>query len=389
MTGSNNAALVPASDSLLDAAPPVLVELLAQAGITINGNQPWDIQIKDEAAYDRVLTKGALGFGEAYVEGLWDCERPDELITRLLRHNVHDSLRGWARLRLWKGLLTYRLFQPRFYRSLRQGVRHRLEPGARLFETMLDPSMSYSSAYWASAITLEQAQKHKLDMICKKLQLKEGEWLLDIGCNWGGLAQYAAEHYGVAVTGITSSPEQLQHARKRCAGLPVNIELLDYRELNGCFDKIACIGMLEQEQPANYAFLFDNLSNLLSDQGLLLLQTIGSNANTHHCDPWFDKYILPERRLLSAMQLTSSIEKRFVIEDWHSLGHDYDRTLMSWWENFEAAWPQLRDEYDESFYRMCKYYLHSCAGLFRSRRGHLWQLVMSKPQRRHHYRSLR
>ena len=378
-----------ATNSPVRAAPPVLVELLGETGIRFNGDQTWDIQVRDEALYNRILGKGSLGFGEAYMDGLWECEHLDELFTRLLRHDINDRIRGWTRMRLLAGWLRNRILNPQSYQRAFHVGEHHYDIGNDVFEAMLDTSMSYSCGYWANADTLEQAQQHKLDLICKKLELKEGEWLLDIGCGWGGLARHAAEHYGVAVTGITVSREQLRLARERCTGLPVNIELMDYRDLNGSFDKIVSVGMFEHVGPKNYPIYFDTVQRLLADDGLFLLHTIGDYTTGHNTDPWIDKYIFPNSKLPSATQIAGGLEDRFIIDDWHSFGADYDRTLMAWWDNFDAAWPQLKDDYDGRFYRMWRYYLMSCAGLFRSRQGQLWQLVLSKRRRSQIYRSLR
>ena len=128
---------------------------------------------------------------------------------------------------------------------------------------------------------------------------------------------------------------------------------------------------------------------MLADQGLFLLHTIGDYTTTRATDPWMEKYVFPNGKLPSARQLTEVLERRFVIEDWHNFGPDYDRTLMAWWANFDAGWPRLRNRYDSRFYRMWKYYLLSCAGFFRARQGQLWQLVLSKRQRSATYRSVR
>jgi cyclopropane-fatty-acyl-phospholipid synthase len=254
---------------------------------------------------------------------------------------------------------------------------------------MLDSSMSYSCAYWARADNLEQAQRDKLDLICRKLELKPGEHLLEIGCGWGGLARHAATHYGVRVTGVTVSREQRKLALERCAGLPVDIQLLDYRAVQGHYDKAVSVGMFEHVGTKNYPAYFETAHRVLKEDGLFLLHTIGSHTTSNRVDPWIDRYIFPNGKLPSAMELAAHVEGLFLIEDWHNFGPDYDRTLMAWWKEFEAAWPRLSGKYDERFHRMWKYYLHCCAGFFRSRQGQLWQLVLSKRERPGTYRSLR
>jgi cyclopropane-fatty-acyl-phospholipid synthase len=147
--------------------------------------------------------------------------------------------------------------------------------------------------------------------------------------------------------------------------------------------------MFEHVGHKNYREYFDVVRNLLSDEGLFLLHSIGSSLTSGCTDPWIDKYIFPNGQLPSARQLTDALEGRFIIDDWHNFGRDYDHTLMAWKENFDLAWPQLAQRYDQRFYRMWTYYLMSSAGLFRSRQGQLWQLVLSKRRRSEVYRSLR
>ena len=370
-------------------APRVLRELLAGTGIRFNGDRPWDIQVLDGSLFRRVLTKGSLGFGEAYMDGLWDAYAMDECFSRLLSRDIEQKIGHETRLRLLVEVIRQSLLNPQTKRRAFQVGEQHYDIGNDVFEVMLDPTMSYSCGYWQNADALNQAQLAKLDLVCRKLELKPGERLLEIGCGWGGLAKYAAEHYGVHVHGITVSKEQRRLAQERCRGLPVTIELIDYRDLRGTFDKVASIGMFEHVGPRNYAVYLDTVLRLLADQGLFLLHTIGTYRTQSYTDPWIEKYIFPNGKLPSARQLTNAIEARFLIEDWHNFGPDYDRTLMAWWHNFDAAWPTLERKYGERFRRMWKYYLMSCAGFFRSRQGQLWQLVLSKRQRIPIYRSVR
>jgi len=374
--------------------PRLLIELLEGTGVSIDGNGPCDIQVHDAETYRRVLTRGSLGFGEAYMDGLWDCQQLDSMFTRLHRAGISERIRTLPRLRVllstlsgiagdW--LINYQ--SPR--RAFRIGERH-YDIGNEIFEAMLDPTLSYSCAYWAHAENLEQAQRDKLDMICRKLELEPGERLLDIGCGWGGLARHAAQHYGVEVFGITVSREQLTLARERCAGLPVTLELMDYRDLRGRYDKIASVGMFEHVGPKNYTSYFDTVRRLLAEDGLMLLHTIGDSATSHSNDPWINKYIFPSSKLPSAQQIAEAIEPDLVIRDWHEFGADYDRTLMAWWTNFNRSWSSLQTATcDERFYRMWKYYLHCCAAGFRSGQMQLWQIVLTRRGARTDYHSIR
>jgi cyclopropane-fatty-acyl-phospholipid synthase len=209
------------------------------------------------------------------------------------------------------------------------------------------------------------------------LNLEPGMRVLDIGCGWGGAAKFAAERYGVKVVGITVSQEQEKAARELCQGLPVEIHLQDYRDINGVFDRVYSIGMFEHVGYKNYSTYMRVVVDRLKKDGLFLLHTIGANASYISNDAWVERYIFPNSMLPSQQQIAAAIEGKFVIEDWHNFGPDYDKTLLHWWKNFENHWNSLKDNYDERFYRMWRYYLLTFAGAFRARHNQLWQIVMS------------
>lgn len=363
--------------------------ILQPADIHFDGYRPWDIQVNDERLFRRVLTGGSLAFGEAYMDGWWNSKAMDQLFTRLLRlqldrkvNHLSPMISGvsWARHH-WFNLQSIK-------RAFHVGEQH-YDIGNDLFEKMLDPTMSYSCGYWAHSNTLEQAQLAKLHLICRKLELEPGMKLLEIGCGWGGLAEVAARDYGVEVVGVTISSEQKWLAEKRLAGLPVEIRLQDYRELQGQFDRVVSVGMFEHVGVKNYQAYFSKAAELLREDGLFLLHSIGTARAAPHTDPWIDKYIFPNGYIPALTQILPQMEPHFVVEDLHNFGPDYDRTLMAWWENFERGWPELKMRYDDRFYRMWKYYLMSCAGFFRARQGQLWQFVLSRHHGRKEYLSLR
>ncbi|CAI0970708.1 Cyclopropane-fatty-acyl-phospholipid synthase [Serratia quinivorans] len=353
----------------------IVEELLFAAGIAINGNRACDIKVHNPALFKRILQEGSLGFGESYMDGWWDCERLDALFTRVLQAGVDERLP--KNLSDIARIAYTRLFNLQSRKRAWQVGKEHYDIGNDLFRAMLDPYMQYSCGYWKEAETLEQAQLAKLKMICEKLQLKPGMSLLDIGCGWGGLAQYAAENYGVTVHGVTISAEQQKLAQERCAGLDVEILLQDYRDLNRQFDRIVSVGMFEHVGPKNYDTYFRVAARNLKPDGLFLLHTIGANQTNLHVDAWINKYIFPNGCLPSVRHIAEASEGRFVMEDWHNIGADYDRTLMAWYENFKQAWPMLSEGYSERFERMFTYYLNACAGAFRSRDIQLWQVLFS------------
>ncbi|HDG1692887.1 TPA: cyclopropane fatty acyl phospholipid synthase [Kluyvera georgiana] len=351
-------------------------ELLQQADIKINGSRPWDIQVHHADFFKRVFQQGSLGFGESYMDGWWDCDRLDVLFYKILKGKLDKQMPGNLKdiLRI-AGARLFNLQSRR--RSWIVGKEH-YDIGNDLFARMLDPHMQYSCAYWREADTLEQAQNAKLKMICEKLQLKPGMRLLDIGCGWGGLAAYAAQHYGVSVDGVTISQEQQKMAQQRGEGLDITILLQDYRDLDKTYDRIVSVGMFEHVGPKNYDTYFSVVDRCLKKDGLFLLHTIGSNESGVNVDPWINKYIFPNGCLPSIRQIASVSEKRLIMEDWHNFGSDYDKTLMAWHQRFNDAWPELALRYTPRFRRMFNYYLCACAGAFRARDIELWQVLFSR-----------
>ncbi len=354
----------------------IVSEMLGRACININGTTPGDIQVKNPDFFKRVLQEGSLGLGESYMDGWWECDRLDVFFTKVLRaglenqlpHHLKDTLR----------IAAARLVNLQSKKRAWIVGKEHYDLGNDLFSRMLDPWMQYSCGYWKEADNLVDAQQAKLKMICEKLQLTPGMKVLDIGCGWGGLSEFAARHYGVSMTGVTISAEQQKMAQARCEGLDVTILLQDYRDLDQRFDRIVSVGMFEHVGPKNYDTYFSVVDRNLKPDGLFLLHTIGSNRTNHNVDPWINKYIFPNGCLPSVRHIAEASEGRLVMEDWHNFGADYDKTLMAWFERFQAAWPEIASNYSERFKRMFTYYLNACAGAFRARDIQLWQVMFSR-----------
>ena len=351
-------------------------ELLSRAGIQVNGPSASDIQVKNPDFFKRVLQEGSLGLGESYMDGWWECDRLDVFFTKVLRAGLEKQLPRHLKDTL--RIAGARLFNLQSKKRAWIVGKEHYDLGNDLFTRMLDPQMQYSCAYWKDAERLEDAQIAKLRLICEKLQLKPGMRVLDIGCGWGGLAQFMAQNYAVSVVGVTISAEQQKHAQQRCLGLDVDIRLQDYRDLNDQLDRIVSVGMFEHVGPKNYDTYFTVVDRNLKPDGLFLLHTIGSRRTDHNVDPWIDRYIFPNGCLPSVRQIANASESHFVMEDWHNFGADYDKTLMAWYERFLASWPEIADNYSERFKRMFSYYLNACAGAFRARDIQLWQVVFSR-----------
>jgi cyclopropane-fatty-acyl-phospholipid synthase len=374
-------------------AESVMRDLLSQAAIEINGRDPWDIKVRDEALYSRVLANGSVGLGEAYMEGWFDCERLDEFFARVVRCRLSEKLPLSMNVALLAAKSKLQNRQTR--RRARQVAEVHYDLPVEVFEATFDSRLTGSCGYWKDARCLDEAQDAKFDLICRKLGLRAGQRVLDIGCGWGAFMGFAAERLGARCTGVTISREQVDYATKRYAGLAVEPRLEDYRDVkDGPFDHIASMGMFEHVGPKNYRLYFERVRRLLKEDGLFLLHTIWANE-PYPIDPWIDKYIFPNGALPTVGQIATAVHALFIIEDVHNLGADYDKTLMAWNDKFQsnraavAALMSRMGRPGERFCRMWEYYLLSCAGGFRSRQMSVGQFVLSPHGVRGGYRSAR
>lgn len=356
--------------------------LLSLADVGVNGPRPWDIQVKDERFYRRVLVHGPMGLGESYMDGWWDCERLDELFYRILANRLDTKVR--YALEVVIAQLVSRVLNLQTRAGSRKIAEHTYQLTPDLYLAFLDPYNQYTCGYFKDTEDLDKAQEQKLDLICRKLRIGPKDRVLDIGCGWGGFAKFASEHYGCHVTGITIATQQMQFAADFCKGLDTTFLLLDYRDLDTeqyrkKFDKILICGMIEHVGYKNYRNILRIVNSCLSDGGLFLLHTIGGNRSTTAMDtnPWMARYIFPNSMLPSLSQLANAMEGLFIVEDIHNFSAHYDKTLMAWCRNFEKNWPSIEQQFDQRFYRMWRYYLLACAGGFRARDTQLWQFVLS------------
>ena len=356
-----------------------MAEIFSLAGIEIGGSHPWDLQVHNGRFYEALLSQGSLAAGESYMDGWWDAEALDELCTRVHRSGISGKVGEWTTL--WLALKARVLNRQRKSRSVAVAHEH-YNLGNDIYQAMLDHRwMQYTCGYWKGAATLDQAQENKLDLICRKLQLQPGMKVLDLGGGFGGLAHFIAANYYCSVVSYNISAPQVAFGRERCGQLPVRFEEKDYREAvreAGDFDRVVSVGLCEHIGQKNYRSFLELAHELLKPGGLFLVHTIGGNASYTCTDAWIDKYIFPNGVVPSVSQLGEAMEGLWIMEDWHNFGSDYDKTLMAWWQNFDRAWPTLRQKYGDRFYRMWKYYLLGSAGGFRSRKLQLWQLVLSK-----------
>lgn len=356
-------------------------ELLAPAGVTVNGSEPWDIRVHRESFFRRAL-HGSLGFGESYMDGDWDCEQLDELVARLTRARLWERVRSDARTLLH--VAAARTMNIWSRRSVSRKVAPHYNLGNDLFETILDTEhMAYTCAYFRDEhTTLEEAQTAKIELVCDKLDVQKGTRLLDIGCGWGGLAKYAARHRGAEVVGVTLSRDQAELGSERCRGLPVEIRTMDYRDVHGSFDRVASVGCLEHVGHRNHRTYFQKIHDCLPERGHAVVQTIGTDETAPLVGGFIDKYVFPLVNPPSIEQIGKAINGLFVLEDVQNIGPHYDPTLMEWNRRFQAAWSRLEPRYGHllggRFRRMFEFYLMGCAGYVRGRGAQVWQLVLAK-----------
>jgi cyclopropane-fatty-acyl-phospholipid synthase len=359
----------------MNLAQTLLEKLLAPVDIRINGGRAWDIRVHNDAFHRKVLSQGALGLGEAYLDGWWSTGDLEEVAHRLLGGGLERRLKPIYDLAT--DVITRAQNQQTRGRSLRVAERH-YNLGNDLFGEFLGRYKNYSCGYFVGTEDLDVAQEKKMDLICRKLDLKPGDHLLDVGGGWGDIARWAAEKYGCRVTSINISEEQMRFAREHCAGLPVEIVRRDYRDLTGQYDKIAVIAMLTHVGYKNYRSFMEIAHRCLKPGGVMLIESVGGNISTTHCDPWTDKYIFPGGMIPSLAQFGRVFEGLFVLEDLHNFSQSYVHTLRAWNARFQAAWPRLAQRYDERTRRMFEYFFLTVAGAFRARDLQHWHILLTR-----------
>ncbi|ODM89429.1 Cyclopropane-fatty-acyl-phospholipid synthase [Orchesella cincta] len=350
------------------------------------------VKINNVGVFPLIANRGSLGVGEEYMNGGWEVLGTDadvsEVFYRLLVSNTFDWY--FHPLNRFLYYLEFKAFNLQTRGRAFQIAEKHYDLGNDFFESFLDPWMQYSSAYWAKADNLNDAQLHKLELIAKKLDLKPGMRVLDVGCGWGTLCKYLAENYGVDCVGISVSKEGIKYAKKTCEGLKVDLRLQDYRELDEKFDRIVSIECLFHLGRHNHNKFFKIMNKCLKDDGILLLQVIGTNhKNMLQSDPFTHKYTFPNTYLPYYRELTKETEGLFIIEDWHSLGLDFAKTWDAWQERFQHNWETIKEQYDERFYKLWNYNISYASAAFKSRKVQLWQIVFSKDGLKREYRAAR
>ena len=352
------------------------------------------VVIRSVAVYRDILSNGLVGAGEAYMRGRW-CSTDLVTVVRILSANLtamQSRSSVWSSLNECIASVVHRFFRNNSYTNSRLNIAAHYDLGNDFFRLFLDSSMMYSSAIFPSETsTLEEAATYKLEHICQRLQLKPTDHLLEIGTGWGGMAIYAAQHYGCRVTTTTISKEQYNYAcdAVKKAGLEDRVTLLldDYRDLEGQFDKLVSIEMIEAVGHRYYQQYFTSCGRLLKDDGLMLIQAITVPDQryelTKKSTDFIQQYIFPGGELpciqVMTKHLTEDSDLQVVAID--DITRDYANTLAVWRERFFERLEDVKVQgFDDIFIRMWDFYLAYCEGGFRERTISTVQMVMAKPR---------
>ena len=349
-------------------------------------HDPLIVRLHNNKTVRALVLNAELAFGESYMNGNLTIQDDDlQGLMSIVTRNYHSRQSVW-----WQRPI--RLLR-RFFRHLsqintpfvaRRNVAHHYDLSGALYDLFLDGDRQYSCGYFMSSDeTLEQAQRHKKEYIGRKLLLKPGMRVLDIGCGWGGLAITLARQYGVSVLGVTLSKEQHAVATKRVqdAGLSdlIDIRLMDYRMVQGTFDRIVSVGMFEHVGLPGYDAYFGTIRDLLAPRGVALVHTIGRSAPPDGTNPWIAKYIFPGGYVPSASEVISAIEKQGLwLDDLEIWRMHYAHTLHHWFERFSARADDASALYDERFVRAWKFYLAASEQTFRHARQGVFQFQLSR-----------
>ena len=351
-----------------------------------------EIRIHDWDSYRQMMTGGALGAAEAYMDGAWDS--PDLVaVVRFFAANV-DAMRALEGAAAWLAKPALKALHAMNRNSLngsRRNIAAHYDLGNDFFSLFLDPTMMYSSAVYPSAeASLEEASLHKLDLLCQQLELQPGDHLLEIGTGWGGMAIFAARNYGCRVTTTTISQEQFNHAREQVSALgledQVTVLCEDYRKLEGKYDKIVSIEMIEAVGHNFYSNYFQRCSQLLKPTGKMVIQAITiadqRYAAARDSVDFIQRYIFPGGSLPSVAVIADHLARDTDMQMTHlrDITRDYALTLANWRERFMAAQSRVSEMgFEQSFIRMWEFYLAYCEGGFRERVISTVQLAFAKP----------
>ncbi|MBN9885946.1 SAM-dependent methyltransferase [Salipiger abyssi] len=347
-----------------------------------------NVTLKDDGIIRELALRPVLALGEGYMDGRIEVP-PQELydfVALLVRNQAQGRMPAWFNIaHALRGWLRGVAQRNNPLRSARN-VQHHYDISDDLYRLFLDADMQYSCAYFADPkMSLEDAQRAKKAHIARKLHIERGMRVLDIGCGWGGMALTLARDFGARVTGVTLSENQLATAQKRAeaAGLADRVEfrLLDYRKIGERFDRIVSVGMLEHVGYPHLREYFSKVNDLLEDDGISLIHTIGHVSPPGATSSWIDKYIFPGGYIPNLSEVSAAVERSGLwCTDVEILRGHYGPTLNHWRQRFEAALPKVREMYDERFVRMWRFYLVACEATFEETRQGVFHLQLAHKQ---------
>jgi cyclopropane-fatty-acyl-phospholipid synthase len=379
----------------------VLKRVLAPTGIVLTESQSEfaaangpAILVRNQSFYMRVLRGGNLSFAESYMDEWCDLKQIDEMYDRFLRARLQEHIRLPFQERL--RISMSRLINMQTPARAKRDTNAHYDLSNEMFSLFLGKAPLYTCGYWHhDDMTLEEANRAAFDLTCRKLELKPGMQLLDVGCGWGALLQHAARHFGVNGLGVNISEPQLDACRAACDGLSVDFlledcRLLDRQKYGERFDAVSAIAMINHIGPKNFDQFFATMNAVIKDQGLFLLQGIANRQKMFTNDPFLNKYIFPNGVCPSLSQLLEPAERYFTLEDFHNFTSYYPRTLRAWNANFQQNWDRVRQlGFDDRFRRMWEIFLLSAAGTCQAREVIIFQALFSKGSRSTVYKSVR
>ena len=351
---------------------------------------PITVRLTDGRAAFHIASDPRLGAGEAYMDGRLVVEPPNDVRDLLLfaRYNAPwerpGALRPKGPVRKAAAAIVGRLDQINWKTRSRRNAEHTYNLTRRLYELFLDEDRQYTMAYYRdTSNSLEQAQLDKKAHLAGKLYLKPGMKVLDVGCGWGGLALYLHKHYDVDVLGIALAPDQIEFSRERAAELGVSdrvkFELMDYRDVQGPFDRIVNVGLIEHLGTPHYPGFFQHMHRLLAPDGIMVSHCCGRMGKPGLTDAWTRKYIFPGGYIPALSELVTEAEKnRLIVTDVEAMRYHYAHTLEEWYNRTNAAREEIIQLYDERFYRMWQFYLAGAESSFIHGSLVNWQLQYVK-----------
>lgn len=361
------------------AGPAITVKVQDKEFVIGQGTPQTTVTFHNSKLLKKLALSPSLTFGEGYMDG--DIEIEGSIMDILQGFYLSSkALHAHPHLRHLTGFLKNRQERINKKEAI-ANAQHHYDIGNDFYKLWLDKTLAYTCAYFTHQDdSLEQAQRQKFELICRKIRLQEGHSLMDIGCGWGGFIFHAVEKYNVTATGVVAAKEQGEYirreAKRRGIEDKVNVIIDDWRQATGTYDRVVSIGVMEHVGEAQYPEYFGMYKKLLKEDGIAFLHTIG-RMESQTDDPWIRKYIFPGGHLPTLASLSDhAAQQRFVITDVENLWQHYAKTLAFWKENFEEHVPEITEMFDERFIRMWRLYLLGSEAGFRWGGIHLWQIVL-------------